>query len=92
MSQGWRLINGKCSFCRVWLADQTSHLSHWKSVAFSHAHAAPTQAAIPTRDSANQSIQELHQDKGIRIPGFLISQSRFIIIDSKPAGRYQAAA
>lgn len=63
-----------------------------KSVAFSHAHAAPTQAAIPTRDSANQSIQELHQDEGIRIPGFLISQSRFIIIDSKPARRYQAAA
>lgn len=92
MSRGCWLINGKCSFCRVGLADQTSHLSHWKSVAFSHEHAAPTQAAIPTRDSANQSIQELHQDKGIRIPGFLISQSRFIIIDSKPARRYQAAA
>lgn len=46
MSRGWRLINGKCSFCEVRLADQTSRLPRWKSVAVSHA--APTQAATLT--------------------------------------------
>lgn len=46
----------------------------------------------PARDPANQSIRKLHQDKGIKIPGFLISPSYFIIIDLKLAERYQAAA
>lgn len=46
----------------------------------------------PAQDPANQSIGKLHQDKGIKIPGFLISLSYFIIIDLKLAERYQAAA
>lgn len=36
--------------------------------------------------------RQLHQDKGIKVPGFLISPSYFIIIDLKLVKGYLAAA